>query len=339
MPGAEIKGYLKVAGYNAIHFLHSTGLSKKEIGRRLHVVAKTVRYNLHRQPPGSVRHTLRRDHKNIDARRSAVRRAVGKKNRIGLPVHNSVRRIAKAVALAAPHLAATPTTIHSDLRALGYVCRVRPVTPIATASEAHAREVWCRRNKVPSADILFSDEKLWECRLDERTAWVHRRARPPPPRIKKQWSAKCHVWACVGVGVKLLVFLDDGKITSDSYVETLQTKFLRSYKRWKKKNPNLFFMQDNAPAHRAKNTLQWLENHGVSVLSWPPYSPDLNPLENIWAMMVQLVARESPKKRDDLVKSIQRAWDSISQTVVDRLVLGFTDRVKTCIDNEGQKVQ
>ena len=336
--GASIKGYLTNYGYNAIHYLHSTHLPIREIARRLRVAPATVRYNLRRLPPGSVPRKSWRDKKIINARRAAVRKAVSKKNSASVPVHNSVRRIAKAVTLALGRHTARGT-VHNDLRALGYCCRVRPLTPIGTPNEAHTRVVWCRRHqKLAPENIIFSDEKLWDCKLAERTAWVRRGTRPQP-RVRKQWSAKCHVWACVGVGVKLLVFLNDGKITSDSYVETLETKFLRSFKRWKKKNTNFCFMQDNAPAHRAKNTLQWLEDHGVSVLSWPPYSPDLNPLENIWAMMVQLVARENPKTRDELIQCIQRAWDSISQDVVDRLVLGFTDRVKTCIDNEGQKVQ
>ena len=42
-----------------------------------------------------------------------------------------------------------------------------------------------------------------------------------------------------------------------------------------------YFLHDNAPPHKAAVTLQLLESSQVSVLTWPPYSPDCNPIENI----------------------------------------------------------
>jgi transposase len=42
----------------------------------------------------------------------------------------------------------------------------------------------------------------------------------------------------------------------------------------------LEFMQDNAPIHSAQKVQDWLRNHEIPVMTWPPYSPDLNPIEN-----------------------------------------------------------
>ncbi len=40
---------------------------------------------------------------------------------------------------------------------------------------------------------------------------------------------------------------------------------------------NFIFQQDLAPAHTAKSTKSWLNDHGVGVLDRPANSPDLNP--------------------------------------------------------------
>ena len=40
---------------------------------------------------------------------------------------------------------------------------------------------------------------------------------------------------------------------------------------------------DNATAHRARRVREFLENENVEHLDWPTLSPDMNPIENLWA--------------------------------------------------------
>ncbi len=62
------------------------------------------------------------------------------------------------------------------------------------------------------------------------------------------------------------------------------------------KDADFIFQQDLAPAHTAKSTKSWLNDHGVGVLDWPANSPDLNPIENLWGIVKRKMRNKRPKK-------------------------------------------
>ncbi len=60
------------------------------------------------------------------------------------------------------------------------------------------------------------------------------------------------------------------------------------------KDADFIFQQDLAPAHTAKSTKSWLNDHDVDVLDWPANSPDLN-IENLRSIVKRKMRNKRPK--------------------------------------------
>ncbi len=77
------------------------------------------------------------------------------------------------------------------------------------------------------------------------------------------------------------------------------------------RDANFIFQQDLAPAHTAKGTKSWFNDHGVTVLDWPANSPDLNPIENLWGIVKRKMRDTRSNNVDDLKAAIKATWASL----------------------------
>jgi transposase len=120
-----------------------------------------------------------------------------------------------------------------------------------------------------------------------------------------------------------------GGVSSQSYYDVLES--LRPYYK-----AGDLFVQDNARIHINGCTPEWLEEHGIWAIDWPPHSPDLNPIEHVWHALEKKIKEIEPdfhELRDNIPQRawaeeiIQRAWSELDSNHICRLIESMERRL------------
>ena len=100
---------------------------------------------------------------------------------------------------------------------------------------------------------------------------------------------------------------------------------------------NWIFLHDGAPAHRAASTRDWLQENGITASNdFPPNSPDLNIIENIWhTMKHRLYARRIYYDSTGLERALRRVWNGIQVQEIRVLIDSMPKRIQECIGQQG----
>ncbi len=142
------------------------------------------------------------------------------------------------------------------------------------------------------------------------------------------------IWGAMSsAGVGPLCFLKTN-ITAPVYQDIFEHFMLPSADQLFK-DADLIFQQDLAPAHTAKNTKSWLNDHGVGVIDWPANSPDLNPKENLWSIVKRKMRNKRPKNADELKATVKETWASIPPQQCHKLITSMPRRIEAVIKAKG----
>ena len=103
-------------------------------------------------------------------------------------------------------------------------------------------------------------------------------------------------------------------------------------------------MHDNAPIHTAGSVLDWFIEHAIPLTDWPPYSPDLNPIEHIWFHLKAMVLEMHLELADmgsgeDAKKALEdalvKAWQAIPSKIFEHCLASMPERVAAVIKAKG----
>ena len=101
----------------------------------------------------------------------------------------------------------------------------------------------------------------------------------------------------------------------------------------------LIFQQDNAACHTSydsKSIIEILFNNNT--IEWPPNSPDLSPIENVWAILKEKLSKRKIKNLDDLRDNILDIWTKFPNSLCEKLCSQFNYKIKYVSEYGGKRI-
>jgi transposase len=102
-------------------------------------------------------------------------------------------------------------------------------------------------------------------------------------------------------------------------------------------NQQWFLLHDNAPYHDGHLISEYIFDQGFELIHIPTYSPDLNPIENLWAILKREVEAMNPVNEEQLRQFVNEKWLTITPTMCRHLATSMPDRIKCVLACEGHK--
>lgn len=143
------------------------------------------------------------------------------------------------------------------------------------------------------------------------------------------------VWGAFSQNGVVQIAFPSTRMNSQEYIEMLQNHLLPFLQQ--NHRGDWVFQQDNASVHKSRATMAWLSEHGIQVMEWPACSPDQNPIENLWGLMVRTVYADNKQYGNvqELKRAVSSAWNEIQVSTCRSLVESMPNRLFELIENKG----
>ena len=206
---------------------------------------------------------------------------------------------------------------------------------------------WCKEHETWSSEdwgrVIFSDESSFEIQPPS-SQFIRRFRGEQPTRDLFQpgfrHPKKVMLWSCMSVNGPGRVHVVEGSMNSVQYKEVISHSVIPQIDEWFGTEP-YWFQQDLAPCHTSRVVKAFYEEKHVNVLSWPGNSPDLSPIENLWAIVKERLRKKSISSKSELINAFLSIWGRSDelQPICQNLYNSMPDRISSCIKARGGPIK
>lgn len=216
--------------------------------------------------------------------------------------------------------------------------------PLLSDRDRRARMNWCKRyvnwSYAEWSKVIFSDESNFQL-VNRKTKIKVRRfssekyaTRFVQPRLQAG-GGSVGIWGCFsasGVGLNMMY---SNRMNQHAYLDVLENRLIPSRDLLVHDHNDWYYQHDNAPCHKAGSITKWLNENSISVISWPARSPDLNPIENIWAIIDRKLANHTISNLRELEQLVDKYWNEVGVELCVKLIESMPARIKACLKSKG----
>ena len=187
--------------------------------------------------------------------------------------------------------------------------------------------------------VIFSDESYFQVKLDSIINRVRRFSTQNAldsrlVRKTTKYPLKVMIWGCFNFNGLGRIKICEGNMNRSKYIETLEEKLIPSIQDLDIQNP--IHLDDSAPPHRGKSVEDWHTKNNIEKIDWPGNSPDLNPIENLWAIVKRKLNRRMISNKRQLIEQIIAIWHKeIDDDIIKNLVNSMKNRINQVLMNKG----
>lgn len=196
-------------------------------------------------------------------------------------------------------------------------------------------------------NVMFSDETIISRIGSYGRKFYYKRPgdknlRPHHVKKTKQGGGgKMMIWGCITCyGPGDACWFQD-KVDAVTYVDVLKDYVFGSRDYHSMDPTNFVFQQDNARIHTAKITMDYIKKSNIPVMIWPVNSPDLNPIETVWAYLKKQLDlyRNKPKNMNELWEQVQDIWTNIPSEFLQNLYESMPERMRALYNSKGGHIK
>ena len=204
-------------------------------------------------------------------------------------------------------------TIRRRLKEAGIRCHKTAIKPKLSQQHIVNRYQWSLQHRnwdIEWSKVIFSDESHCCGVMNHDHVWRKAGTRYDYNLVhakENRSHANVTFWGAFSLDSFTPLVRIIGRNTSQSYIDILRTHLLPLVHEMQN---NCIFQHDNAPIHVANVVSTFLQNSNIPVLPWPAISPDINPIENVWARLKAAVSQcgMSVTNNDGLFQVLQQQW-------------------------------
>ena len=94
-------------------------------------------------------------------------------------------------------------------------------------------------------------------------------------------------------------------------------------------------MHENDPKHTSGLIKDWLKQKRIQTFPFKSFSPDLNPIENLWDGLERRVKKHQWENLQELELQLTQEWNNIELSVLEKLVDSVPSRLYMCVKMKG----